>query len=288
MRQTLFVVALVLCASSLFAAGGADALAAGKLAMRNDEPDKAAELFEKAVAAEPNNATYHLWLGNAYGQMTQKASMFKQLGLAKKTKSAFERAVELDPNLLDARFALVDYYIFAPGIAGGSEEKAKQQADEIKKRDALAGHRAYARIYKNQKKNDLALREMITSVREQPTSAKAHHYYAVYLFGEKNYKGAAEEFEAAVKLDPAYMPAYFRIGVTAARAGNNYARGEETLKKYLAYTPTDQEPSHASAWYYLGQLYEKQNRKPEAKQAYLNAQKLAPKSKEIAEALKRV
>lgn len=45
----------------------------------------------------------------------------------------------------------------------------------------------------------------------------------------------------------ARMPAYFQIGHVAALAASNFARGEETLKKYLAYRPKDDEPSVARA-----------------------------------------
>lgn len=47
-------------------------------------------------------------------------------------------------------------------------------------------------------------------------------------------------------------------------------------------------PAIASPWYWLGQLYEKQNRKTDAKAAHTNALKLSPKSKQVSEALKRV
>lgn len=288
MRRLVLVVVVTLFAAALFAGPGTDAYTAARQAMRNGEPEKAEGLLEKAIAAEPNNAVYHYWLGSAYGQHAQSASLLSKMGLAKKALAALERSSQLDPNFASARFALIDFYLNAPAIAGGSEEKALKQAEELKKRDALDGHRAYARIYRHQKKDDLALKEMLTAVREQPTSAKAHHFYAAQLANRKDYKGAAEEFEAALKLDPTYMPAAFRIGHTAVVSGTNYARGEEMLKKYLTYTPKDEEPTHATAWYWLGQLYEKQGRKADAKSAYQQAQKLAPKSKDVAEALKRV
>jgi TolA-binding protein len=84
------------------------------------------------------------------------------------------------------------------------------------------------------------------------------------------------------------MPTYLRIGNHAARSESNYERGEESLRKYLAYTPTDAEPGHAGAWFWLGTIQEKQGRKADARQSYLNAQKLVPEMRELPEALKRV
>ena len=66
------------------------------------------------------------------------------------------------------------------------------------------------------------------------------------------------------------------------------ARGEEAIRKYLNYKPAEDEPALASAWYWLGMIQEKQGKKAEARQSYLNALKLAPDAKNINEALKRV
>jgi Flp pilus assembly protein TadD len=52
-----------------------------------------------------------------------------------------------------------------------------------------------------------------------------------------------------------------------ALSASNFARGEEALKKYLKYQPKDNEPELANVHYDLGQIYENQGRKAEARQA---------------------
>ena len=281
---------LLLCAFSLplFAADAAAIAAAGKAALEKDQHEKAVELYEKAIALSPKTAEYHYYLGAAYGELAQQSGLLKQASLAKKTKAAFEKAVELDPNYLDARQALIDYYTIAPGFMGGSQEKALEQAAEIKKRNNLEGHRAYARIYARQKKTDLARKEFVDAVRENPTSARAHYLLGSYLINDKNWSGSLQELEAALRLDPNYMPTYLRLGQHAALSGQNYARGEEMLRKYLTYKPADREPGHATTWFFIGMIQEKQGKKADARASYLNAQKLAPQAKDIAEAIKRV
>jgi TolA-binding protein len=69
---------------------------------------------------------------------------------------------------------------------------------------------------------------------------------------------------------------------------SNFAQGEEALRKYLAYTPKSGEPSHARAHYWLGQIFEKQGKKAEAKASFATSLKLNPNQKDVAEALKRV
>ncbi len=261
----------------------------GKAAMRAAEYEKAEAAFAKLVASNPKNAEYHYWLGAAYGSQAQEASIFSQASLASKTKSEFEQAVALDPNQLEAREGLIDYYTFAPSLMGGSIDKAKEQAAEIRKRDAIKGHLAFARIYLRDKKPELARKEYTDMVREQPTSSKAHYWLGIYYFSnDKNYKAATDEFEGIVRMDPAYLPAYFQIGHVAALAGNNFPRGEETLKRYLGYTPKEDEPPVARAHYWLGVLYEKQGKKAEARQSYVTSLKLNAKQKDVSEALKRV
>jgi tetratricopeptide (TPR) repeat protein len=260
----------------------------GRAAMARNDADTAATLFEKAVAQSPKSAEAHYLLGTAYGSQAQKASLFGQASLAGKTKDEFEKAVELDPNLLDARYGLVEFYAMAPGIIGGSYDKAFAQAAEIKKHDPLMAHRAAAFIYAHQKKPDDARNEYLAEVRELPSSARAHIDLGVSYIVDKNFKAAVEEFETAVRVEPAYMPAYFRIGQGAVLASSNYARGEEALRKYLTYTPKENEPSHARTHYWLGQIFEKQGKKAEARASFATSLKLNPNQKDVAEALKRV
>src|SRR5258706_15594133 len=178
----------------------------GRAAMTRNDADAAATLFEKAVAQNPKSAEAHYLLGTAYGSQAQKASIFGQAALAGKTKDEFEKAVALDPNLLDARMGLIQYYAMAPGIVGGSYEKAFAQAEEIKKRDPLMAHRAAAFIYTQQKKTAEARNEYLAEVRESPKSDRAHIDLGVSYIVEKNFKAAVDEFENALKVEPTYMP----------------------------------------------------------------------------------
>jgi len=260
-----------------------------RIAMAYANDEEAANLCRKAIELQPLNADYHYCAGNALRSAVQHASFFRQPALSKETREELIRAIELDPNHLAARLALLEYYVYAPAFAGGSEEKALQQAAEIRKRDVATGHRAYARIYSRQKKPDLARKEFIDGVREDPKSPRAHTALATfYATEEKNFKATFEELETAIRLDPDYMPAWFRLGHAASLSGMNLTRGEEALRKYAAYRPKDNEPTTAAASYYLGVIFEKEGKKNEARQSYASALKLSPGSKELQEAMKRV
>jgi tetratricopeptide (TPR) repeat protein len=284
-----FTLLLLLCLSSdVLAASAADLIASGKAAFLRRDYDGAVQFFEKAVEADPKSAEAHYRLASTLGRQAMTAGVLRQATLARRTRAALETARQLDPSHLDTRAALIDYYSMAPGFMGGGMDKAMAEAAELKKMDAFRGRRAYANIYLRQKKQDLARKELVELVRENPRSPKAHQILGNFLLTEKNYQGALHEFEMALQLDPTYMPPHLRIGQHAALTGTGFARAEAGLKKYLAYQPAEDEAPLSTAWYWLGMLYEKQGRKAEAKQSFANGLKLAPDDKTLKEALKRV
>lgn len=108
----------------------------GRIAFKEQYYDRAVKWFQQAVQREPGNSDYHLWLGRAYGHHAMRSNMLLQPFLARKVKSHFEQAVELNPENLAARADLQEYYEKAPAFLGGSAEKARQQAEEIAKRQS--------------------------------------------------------------------------------------------------------------------------------------------------------
>ena len=261
----------------------------GRAAISRGDADGAIALLEKAVAQQPNSADAHFHLFRAYGTKAQQVGMIGAMKIGPKAKAAVERAVALDPRHAEARLGLAEVYAMAPSFMGGSYEKAFEQAKELKALDPVMGHRAAASIYARQKKLDLARKELQAAISSNPRSAKAHTYYGQHLANvEKNYRAAFDAFDAALKVNAGHMPAAYHLGRAAALGNINVQRGEEALAKYLAYKPQDNEPPHASAHYYLGSIYEKQGKKPEARQSYQAALKLNPSHKQAAEALKRI
>src|SRR2546428_1025922 len=119
-------------------------LAAAKTAIYQNDGPRATELLEKAVALRPNSAELHYWLSAAYATIGETAGAFKQLSMARKVIAEIERTVQLDPNYIDARLDLAEFYAMSPGFMGGGAEKAREQAVEVKRRDAFEGHRAFA------------------------------------------------------------------------------------------------------------------------------------------------
>jgi len=261
----------------------------GRAALARGDADAAIAALEKAAAQDPKSAAVQYSLGNAYGAKVQQVGMMGGMAYAPKIRGAYESAVALDPKYVEARFALVQVYVLTPPMMGGSEEKALEQAKAIKAIYPVLGHRAYGVVYAQQRKPDLARKEYLDAIQEQPASAKARSFYGQYLLNaEKDTRGAIEQFEGALKVDSTYMAAFYHLGRTAALGDTNLVRGQTSLEKYVRYTPKENEPPLANANYWLGAVYEKEGKKAEAKQSYEAALKLNPTLKDASEALKRL
>ncbi|MBF6609030.1 MAG: hypothetical protein ITG00_09890 [Flavobacterium sp.] len=93
--------------------------------------ETAAELYQKLIAKSPNTARYHYKYGGALAMVAQSGNKFKALTLINDIRGAFEKTIEIEPSHIEARWALIEYYIQLPVIAGGSEEKAVSYAAQL-------------------------------------------------------------------------------------------------------------------------------------------------------------
>ena len=96
-----------------------------------DKREAATELFAKAAELEPTNADYQYWLGDSSFDRVDDVGMLKQMSLASQGRKALEKAIALDPNHVGAHYGLGQFLFQAPGIAGGSVEKAKKEGETL-------------------------------------------------------------------------------------------------------------------------------------------------------------
>lgn len=105
----------------------------GQLIVRSrtaERYDEAIDHFKKCVALKPGSATYHHWLGRAYGVKAQNAGGLGATAYLGDIREEFLRAIELDSFYVEARYDLIQFYLRTPGILGGSDAKAKSVAEE--------------------------------------------------------------------------------------------------------------------------------------------------------------
>lgn len=310
-----------------FAASGADAQAAYFLASFKESTgdfDGALPLAEKALSLDPNNAQYHLLVGDICIQQGQKAGIFKGMGLAHRFRDEAQKAISLDPKYVDARESLMEFYFEAPGIAGGDKKKAWAIADEIGKMDAVRGFLAQANLAakeKNpakqeefyqkalaaaphdgrvlrvisgfyvsdaQKKYDLAEKYALEAMKLDDQRIGLYTVLGLIYTVTERWKDLDTLLEQSEKKIPDDFGAYYQSGKAALASGKDLPRAERYFRKYLTMEPEGGEPHWAAAHWRLGQVLEKEGKKPEAIAEMQEAVRLEPDFKQAKEDLKRL
>jgi tetratricopeptide (TPR) repeat protein len=227
-----------------------------------------AELFcRKAASLQPDNSRFHLWLGRVYGEKADRANFLAAAGLAGKVRGEFERAVQLDPKDLDARLDLAEFYLAAPGIVGGGEQKAREQAQAIATLNPARERWVYARIAEHKKDAATAEREYRQYIDLSKGDAEAWLNLALFL---RRQNRLPEMEQAIVKLSqsPSHKSdVFFEAAEMLYRAGRSYPFATELLHRYFAAGPVEAAPAF-KVHYLLGQLLEKQGNKAGAAQEY--------------------
>ena len=274
-----------------FRTNARDAAAAfylGRIAMEERRYDKASDYFETATQLDPRSSTYFLWLGRAYGREAQSANVLRQPGLAKKTRSAWERALELDADNLDARSDLIQYYVQAPGFLGGSMQKALDQAEAIRQRNALRGYLELGALYERDEKLADAEKAYVAAAKEKSDRHVGEYRLGVFYQNTGAYEKAFELFEQMIAANPSEFGALFQIGKTGAMSGQRLERARSALEAYLQTTPGRNDPSLAAAHWRLGMVHEKRQDRQRAKAEYETALRLDPTLKPASESLKKL
>ncbi len=243
--------------------------------------EAAVESAETAAELAPNNAQAQFWLGNAYGAHIGEVGMLSKMSLAPKLRDAFEAAIRLDPNNLDARESILQFYLQAPSMVGGGRDKALLQVKEITKRDVARGHLAQAQIYLADKKTAAALKSYEAAYAAKPGDASIRLAVGIGYQQANRWNDAFKHFRAWAAQDDKAGVAWYQIGRSSALSGQLLDEGIAALKKYLSLPHSANEPQNKHAYYRLGQLYAKAGNKAEAKTAFQSALRLDPGYKEV-------
>ena len=186
--------------------------------------------------------------------MLQLAGRTTSYSAATKGREAMERAIALDPDYLDAREGLFQFYLRAPWPIGSSA-KATAQLEAIRQRDPR--------------------RALLLTVL-QKTAAK--DYAAAFKLCEDALARNADDYVAL-----------YQFGRTAALSGEHLARGLASLHTCLKFEPpSPASPTHSNAWQRIGNIEERLHHTAEARTAYTTALQLDPSNQQAADALAKL
>jgi len=262
--------------------------------------EAALDFAEKALAADPKNARYHLRVADAAGDLAQRANVLKQFGLGRRFKKEVDETLALDPNNPEALSMLMGFYVMAPGVMGGDKAKAQTIPARIMQIDPVQG--IFAQL-------DLAgmLKEKVDpealyrkAVEARPSSFEAHARLAGYYCrtNVKRYAEAETQAREAIRLDPGRAGArntlaaalveekkwaeldaaladseraipddlapYCVAGFRCVLGSVELPRAENYFRKYLTQEPEAGESTLANAHRLLGGALYKEGRKADA------------------------
>ena len=234
--------------------GAADFALIGQNYFMLGNAKRASDFFQQAVTAEPNNSVYHHWLGRAYGRRAETGNPFTALGQASKARQSFEKAVALDPKNSDAVNDLFEYYLEAPGFAGGGLDKAAQVADRIAERDAAEGNYARARIAEKHKQFHDVEKHLRRAMQLAPLQVGRVIDLAKFLAKQGRFEESDKTFVDAQKLAPDAPKVMYARAATYIETKRNIETAKALLEKYLTSSLTPDDPPRAEAQKLLRQV----------------------------------
>jgi tetratricopeptide (TPR) repeat protein len=237
--------------------------------------EEAVRFGERAVAMRPQEASYHLWLAREYGRKAAQSNPLVAANLARRAKSEFERAVELDPTNVQARADLSRYYIEAPAIMGGGLDKAREQALEVEKFDPVTSQLILARAAAKEKRFADAEAHFQQAIRSASHPADCWMQLAEFYRNRGRFPEMERAVSAAAALSDKPAVTYFDAATQLYLGDRNFSDAAQYLQKYLASGELVESAPAFRAHYLLGQIYEKTGRRGDAALEYRASLSLA-------------
>lgn len=250
--------------------------------LRMHKSDEAQDAIDEAIGINDGVSKYHYMRGVILGDKAMKANVISQGFLAPKVKNAFLRAAELDPKNFDAHAGLFEYYVNAPGIMGGSEEKAMEELHIMQGLDPFRGHLTSARYYARRNDELTADIEFKKAIAADPKNIDGYYQYGMFFGRQKKMDKAVGQFKKMVDLDPKNYEAYYQYG----RGLFNLDQWDQAIEKFQ-YALYLEKNDPASIWM-LGSSYEKKGLNSKAKETYQWLLQVDPKGRRAEEAQKKV
>jgi tetratricopeptide (TPR) repeat protein len=237
---------------------------------------------EKAVSLDGGVAKYHRQIAEVLGVKAEHSGILQQLVLARRFKKEIDTAIALDPADLQALRDLMEFYLLAPGIAGGDKGKATVIAERIASIDPAEGFSAKARLATFQGNQGQVESFLRKALEKDPNRYRSRIALAnFYAASDQASPQAVEQARQAAKIDPGRVDAYaimarayaargqwdgletilaeaekevqddlvpyYRAAEALLQSHNEVDRAARYLRKYLGSEPEGNEPTLAEA-----------------------------------------
>lgn len=177
---------------------------------------------ETCVQRQPQSAECHYALGSTLGVHALYEGLLKMAGSVGRVRGELAESLQLAPAWFPARSALVNFYLMAPGLLGGSRDKAVELARAAPAADAQQVLQAMVALH--DEKPDAALQSLMAARggRDGAVDDDLHETATNAAFGLLNAgqpTKARPWFERAVRERPDDARSLFGMGRTLAESG---------------------------------------------------------------------
>ena len=196
---------------------------------------KSIDLFQQAIAADPNYALAYAGLADTYNIAPSYTISISSKRAELLADEATRKALELDDSLPEAHAARA--LALATAWKWSEAEPEFQRALELNPNDAAA-HYFYALAYLGpENRLDEAETQYRTALSLDPLSSIVNTNYAVMLMVAKRYPDSLAQFQKVLVRDPNFAPAHYRLSQLYATTGR-FSEAVTEFHKALSKTTT--------------------------------------------------
>ena len=284
---------------------------------------------QTALAANNSRADYHVQMVEALGAKLNSDStgFLSRLSIARRFQAEAEAALKIDPRNFDVNADLMQFYLEAPGMAGGDNNKAAALADALVKLDPPHGYVLKAQFAEHEHQSadaaEFYKRAAEAASNDYEIVATAANFF-LNLENQRGFAQAEEFAKRAQKIDQDRIDSYnvltvlyvkqkrwpelqtmlteserrvpdnlapqYQAGkfIFVTAATDQFLLAEKLLRNYLTQPPEAGSPPLAAAHWRLGQILEKEGHRDEARKEIQTAVQLEPALKEAQQDLKRL
>lgn len=253
-------------------------------ALASGDVDRAVRVGEGRTKGG-GSATDWMWLGHAYAQQVMQVGLLRRAVVATRLRDAYLEALERDPDLHEARMMLVEYYLAAPAIVGGSEAEARRQVVDLGKRDAGWGAYGKARLAMQEGDEATAKRAYLAASRADPANARFRLAAGIALANTGEHDKAMAHFRAWTRDAPREADAWYQLGRTAYLTTGYEVEGIAAFDRVLALDLPASSILPKYAWLRRGQLLARSGDKAGAQASFRRALALDPDLEDARKAL---
>lgn len=263
-----------------------------------DDWKRAIDAGERAVDAMPTSSEARLAYAEALRRKMQQVSRIRAMGSLGAYKRSLARAIELDPQNVEARSEQIGFLMEAPGIAGGDRKEARKKIEALEAFDPrrAAEHRAQLARAEGDRQGEIAARRAL--VERFPDDPQPRYDLGVALQGVEDFTRADPIFEALLDSDQLHiaLAARYQLGRSrvlgdfeAKEAVAHFDRYRADLEQ-LAAELTERRglPAAADALWRRGLAFEQLGEPDQARASYRRALASAPDHDQAREALAKL